>query len=169
MSKAQRPLIRIDADVVVNGDASIASVSAEVLEAWDADKDIIQVKELAEACGTAKRAPGDKPDPEIATLLALGRALQSVGRQLENRANGYVKHADDIRADRQRRVEAEQVQPEPEPVVVARVSKKATKKAVAKKTTRKKTTARRGRPTKAQLAARKAAATRKRNREAAAT
>jgi hypothetical protein len=49
-----------------------------------------------EASGNARRNPDDDPHDEIGFLLALGRALENAGRKLQKRANGLVKHADDV-------------------------------------------------------------------------
>ncbi len=48
------------------------------------------------ASGHARREPGDILKYEIGFLLALGRALENAGRKLQKRANGLVKHADDV-------------------------------------------------------------------------
>lgn len=52
--------------------------------------------------GRARRHPDDKPNPYVAEQMALGRALQKAGKQLERRSFGLVKHADDVRAHRRR-------------------------------------------------------------------
>lgn len=49
------------------------------------------------ADGTSKRDPHDDDDPEIAELLAIGRALETLGLKLQKRANGLIKHNDDMR------------------------------------------------------------------------
>lgn len=49
---------------------------------------------------SAKKDPHDKFDPEIARDLALGRALQKLGRRLEKRANGRIKHNDEVRTSK---------------------------------------------------------------------
>lgn len=51
--------------------------------------------------GTSKRTPGDKDNPEAAILLAYGRAFETLGRKLQKKGNGLVKHADDVREYRQ--------------------------------------------------------------------
>ena len=48
--------------------------------------------------GNARREPGDVPNDETGFLLAFGRALENAGRKLTKRANGLVKHADDVKA-----------------------------------------------------------------------
>lgn len=49
------------------------------------------------ADGTAKREPHDNDDPEIASLLAIGRALDNLSNKLLKKANGLVKHNDDMK------------------------------------------------------------------------
>lgn len=55
--------------------------------------------------GVARRTPYDKHDPDLARELALGRALVSAGNRILKRANGRVKHADDVRRERERHAE----------------------------------------------------------------
>ena len=52
---------------------------------------------VVRASGQAFRHPDDKNDEELARMLATGRALQAAGRKLEKRANGLVKHHDDMK------------------------------------------------------------------------
>ena len=63
--------------------------------------------------GVARRDPHDKHNPTIGQQLALGRALEDAARRILKRANGEVKHAEDVAADRQKRRE-EQVQQDDE-------------------------------------------------------
>jgi len=42
------------------------------------------------AQGTAKRQPGDPHDPDIAASLAVGRALEELGRQLQRHGHAQV-------------------------------------------------------------------------------
>lgn len=55
--------------------------------------------------GVAKRDPHDKPDRDVAALLAYARAYQKLANKLAKTGNGLVKHHDDIREDRRRRRE----------------------------------------------------------------
>lgn len=52
-------------------------------------------RESVLASGEAIRHPDDKHDDDLATALAMGRALSSLGRKLERRANGRIKCNDD--------------------------------------------------------------------------
>ena len=52
---------------------------------------------------SSKRAPGDKYNEEIGVELAVARLFGKISRTLERRANGAVKHADDIRKVRRAR------------------------------------------------------------------
>lgn len=47
--------------------------------------------------GTSKRDPKDTFDPEIADLLAIGRALEVISQKMLKRASGLIKHQDDMR------------------------------------------------------------------------
>lgn len=53
------------------------------------------------ADGTAKREPHDEDDAEIAALLAIGRALENLSNKILKRANGMVKHNDDMKKYKQ--------------------------------------------------------------------
>lgn len=58
--------------------------------------------------GTSRRSPGDEPDDQVAYLLAYGRAYEALSKKLLRRAQGLVKHHDDIRAARpEQRTKAE--------------------------------------------------------------
>jgi hypothetical protein len=50
-----------------------------------------------EGTGEAVRMFSDHEQPLAGELLAIGRALQHAGRQLERRGEGLVKHQDDVR------------------------------------------------------------------------
>lgn len=78
----------LDELIVHSRDASIVQVVVEIA----GNKETIT--------GTSRRAPADKPDLDVATLLAYGRAYQQLGRKLLRRAEGMVDHADNIRAIR---------------------------------------------------------------------
>lgn len=56
--------------------------------------------QLVVAQGTSRRNPEDKHVPEIAKLLASGRALQSVARKLQRRADGLMVHQEKIAQQR---------------------------------------------------------------------
>lgn len=60
--------------------------------------------------GSAKREPGDKPDKQIGADLAVARAMHKMSRRLMRRANGAVKQASFVKADRARR-RAQEEQP----------------------------------------------------------
>lgn len=47
--------------------------------------------------GDAIRHPTDRDDEELGIMLAHGRALERLGRKLQKRANGRVKHNDYIK------------------------------------------------------------------------
>lgn len=56
------------------------------------------------AHGSAMLDPEDTFDYETGLLLAMGRALVSLGNQYLKRGNGLVKHHDDVKADQSRRL-----------------------------------------------------------------
>ena len=53
------------------------------------------------ANGEAVRHPDDKNDPVVGSKLAVGRALQKLGRRLEREARAITAQADNDRAQRQ--------------------------------------------------------------------
>lgn len=53
------------------------------------------------AAGKAKRDPLDKSDRVLAVTLAMGRAFERLGQKQLRKANGLIKHADDMREQRQ--------------------------------------------------------------------
>lgn len=69
----------------VHDDVAVAEVSL-----WVGD-------ELVSATGVSKRDNLDKPDHLLAALLSYGRALESISQKLLRRANGLIKHHDDMR------------------------------------------------------------------------
>lgn len=75
-------------DVLASADAAIAQIGLR-----------IGGQELY-ASGTAKRHPDDEPNQEVARLVALERALGRLHRKVKRQADGLVKHADDMRADK---------------------------------------------------------------------
>ncbi len=50
--------------------------------------------------GSSKRMPGDSYDPETGTALAVARALHRLANDLEKKAGGRVRHAEDARLQR---------------------------------------------------------------------
>lgn len=50
--------------------------------------------------GTSRRCPGDRHDSRLGQMLALTRAFENLTKALQRRANGLVKHNDDIAAAR---------------------------------------------------------------------
>lgn len=56
--------------------------------------------------GSSKRCPGDKYNEEIGVQLAVARLFGKISRTMERRANGAVKHADDVRKARRERRQA---------------------------------------------------------------
>jgi hypothetical protein len=79
-------VLTINLEVIGTRDATIAGV------------DLLLHDEIFSADGTAKREPRDEDNREVAELLALGRALESLSNKLLKRANGLIKHQDDMRA-----------------------------------------------------------------------
>lgn len=77
----------IGIDVITDRDATVASVRFD---------DRIFT-------GSSKRNPRDKYDEEIGVELAVSRLFASIARHLARRANGAVKHADDMARERARR------------------------------------------------------------------
>lgn len=51
--------------------------------------------EVVQASGVSRKHPGDKFSPVVAKELAIGRALESLGKKLQKRANGTVKQNED--------------------------------------------------------------------------
>lgn len=79
--------IKLDIQPAIHGSR------ATVVKLW------VQVNgELIEVCGEALRHPDDKNNEQVATLLANGRALETMGKKLQKRARGLVKHNDDLAA-----------------------------------------------------------------------
>lgn len=85
----------IDATITQSGDATIVVLELDLLSATGEN-------EIVKATGTAKRAPGDRHDPETATLLALGRALEKLGAKVLKQGNGRVRHNDWLKANKKR-------------------------------------------------------------------
>ena len=86
-------------DITSTSEATIVTLRAFV-PVGDRDQ-------VFEAHGTSKRDPHDKHNPEVATKLAYGRALESLGRKLQKQGNGLVKCIDDNnRANKKRKKRA---------------------------------------------------------------
>lgn len=70
----------------------------------DRDAAIVQI-ELGDirVSASARREPGDKPDDEIGTLLALSRAYNHLAFQLSKRASAKINHAAEIKRHRDER------------------------------------------------------------------
>lgn len=73
--------------------------------------------------GVAKKDPKDRYNPEAGALLAMGRAIESLGSALVKRGNGLVKQADDIKTAKLKRAA------NPTPAKAAGVSKRPRKAA----------------------------------------
>lgn len=71
-------------------DGDVAGVEIEV---WDSSTlgGSFTVK------ANSRRDPIDSPDEEVALLLAYGRAFEKVAKKLQKRANGKVRHNDNLR------------------------------------------------------------------------
>lgn len=61
--------------------------------------------ELFVASGTSKRDPHDRPNDTVGELLAIGRALEYLGRKMQKRAWGYLRHQEDVQ-ERKRKARA---------------------------------------------------------------
>lgn len=53
---------------------------------------------LAYGKGSSSREPGDKADPVVGENLAVARALASLAKKLERRANGRMRHVETVKA-----------------------------------------------------------------------
>jgi hypothetical protein len=73
-----------DSDIDMANDVAIARVMA-VVEG-----------EYVEAVGVAKRHPDDKANPRVAALIAYSRATMNLAHKIQKRADGAVKHAEDM-------------------------------------------------------------------------
>lgn len=82
------PVEIIDVNMLCARDACIVELTVMF------EDDIVVVQ------GTSRRSPGDEPDDQVAYLLAFGRAYEALAKKLLRRAQGLVKHHDDIRASR---------------------------------------------------------------------
>lgn len=84
----------VDVRCVVSHNAAIAH--ATYLTNNDFDFDVVR------ASGTAVRHPDDKFIKDVAQNLAIGRALESLGKKLQKRGNGVVKQNADNAARKER-------------------------------------------------------------------
>lgn len=84
----------IDVFCIVNREATIAQVNL----CLDLNNEFI-------AEGVSKRDPIDEHDPEIAVLLAYGRAFEQLGKKLQKKANSLTKHKDDVRSYKEKQLE----------------------------------------------------------------
>jgi hypothetical protein len=84
----------IDVNKISNKNTTLVRVKITDV---DYDNDGFVVDVIGEATGEARRDPIDKNDAQLASDLALGRALEAIGKRLVKNANGRVKHNDDIR------------------------------------------------------------------------
>jgi hypothetical protein len=82
MTKYDSPFVYVEC-VIANG-VAIATAQISV------------TGEFISASGVSKRHPDDKFSPTVAENLAVGRALESLGKKLQKRADGIVKQSDDI-------------------------------------------------------------------------
>lgn len=76
----------------------LVNVVSDHNKATVADAATIKTGEVTVATGSAIRHPDDRFNAEVAFDLAVGRALQNLGRKLERRGHGLCKHHDDVRA-----------------------------------------------------------------------
>ena len=76
------------------------------------------------AAGYAKRHPEDKPDLELGLTLAYGRAFDNLSRKLLKRANGLVKHRDDMKEKKTTALKAKELPAAKETTKKAKGSKK---------------------------------------------
>lgn len=76
----------VEADGVTGAAVSVLGADGQVLD----------------SVGWAFKDDQDEDDPLIGRELAMGRALRQLGQRLVRRAEGRVRHADEVRAARQR-------------------------------------------------------------------
>jgi hypothetical protein len=92
----------LSADVVVLVDRN-ATVADAALSYGGGDDPVIT------ATGSSKREQGDVTDDEIAVSLAVGRALEKLGRDLRRRGEAQVKAACDVAEAKRVKAEAKRV------------------------------------------------------------
>jgi len=95
--KMSHVLMSVDVTALVSRNATVASV--ELLDSCDLVPVVITT-----ATGSAKRQPGDVHDESIAVDLAIGRALESLGRKLRKRGEDKVREASRKAEERQIRL-----------------------------------------------------------------
>ncbi len=78
----------LDVSELSSRDACIVQISATIF-----DQPVV-------AQGTSRRNPADRHDPQVGRLLAYSRAYEQLAKKIARRANGLVKHKDDIAAIR---------------------------------------------------------------------
>lgn len=78
-----------DSACLTDGDVTIVKLKVEIDEG-----------DFRDIYGSARRDPGDRSDAETGVLLAYGRAYSRLGRLLERRGNGRVRHADGVKQAR---------------------------------------------------------------------
>lgn len=79
-------------DILILNEYYDGDVAGVELLVTDADLDIgFTVK------ANSRRDPIDEPDEEVALLLAHGRALEKAAKKLQKRADGKVRHNDNLR------------------------------------------------------------------------
>jgi hypothetical protein len=72
-------------------DGDVAGVEIEVIDSLTPS---LIVK------ANSRRDPIDTPDEEVALLLAYGRAFEKIAKKLQKRADGKVRHNDNLREQR---------------------------------------------------------------------
>jgi Domain of unknown function (DUF1876) len=77
------------------------------------DVTVPSLDDLLTVEGTAMRDSRDKPNDQIGECLALARALRSASDRLDKQAQGLIKHQEDMRADRKKRLLEQEVLKEP--------------------------------------------------------
>lgn len=121
-----------DGECLTDGDVTVVKLKIEI----GTDS---HTSDLRSVYGSARRDPGDKSDPETGVLLAYGRAFSKLGRLLERRADGRVRHADGVRQARRAKemasaiTKAELTDKEDGRLVRPKPPKKKTAKKAAKK------------------------------------
>lgn len=78
---------RFTSETIIANDVAIS-----IVDSYDVD-----TYSNVHASGTAVTHPDDKFSFEVAELLSLGRALESLGKKLQKRANGIAKQNEDNR------------------------------------------------------------------------
>ena len=77
----------LNVEIFVLSDRNATVVSAELISDCDLEFPVLSTT------GASKREQGDIYDQEIATNLALSRALERMSRQLRSQANAKVRRA----------------------------------------------------------------------------